>query len=161
MSSDIFHRHLGVYGVCIRDNQLLVIHKSGGPYSGRYDLPGGSVDKNESILEAIKREFIEETGLQIHISSFIGTKDYIVPWRRPDFAHTHCHHIAILYAVNYIAGDISESPQMDDSLGAEWIDITDIDLENSSPLVVEAKQWIENGEIKIETIKYEEWTIRD
>jgi len=29
---------------------------------------------------------------------------------------------------------------VDDSLGAEWIEITDIDLENSSPLVVEARR---------------------
>ncbi len=160
-SSQIFHRHLGVYGVCIKGNKLLVIHKKGGPYTGRYDLPGGSIEKNESILTAIEREFIEETGIQIKILSLIGTKDYIFPWQRYNFEHTHCHHISILYAVDYLAGDIRESPNIDDSLGAEWIEITDINLENSSPLVVEARQWVEHGEIKIETKKYDEWMIKD
>ena len=43
--------HFGVYGVCIRNNQLLCVKKHGGPYDGRYDLPGGSRKNGESLLE--------------------------------------------------------------------------------------------------------------
>ena len=161
MSSRIFHRYLGIYGVCMRVNKLLVIKKIGGPYSGRYDLPGGSIEKNETILDTIIREFIEETGIHIRISNLIGTRDYIVPWQRPYFEYTHCHHISIFYEVDYISGDISDSPNVDDSLGAKWIELTDINLENSSPLVVEARQWIENGIVSIETKEYIEWTIKE
>lgn len=32
--------HFGVYGICMREGRLLVIHKGRGAYTGRYDLPG-------------------------------------------------------------------------------------------------------------------------
>ena len=36
-----WHRHYGVYGVCVnKRKELLVIEKNGGPYSGLWDLPG-------------------------------------------------------------------------------------------------------------------------
>ncbi|MCM3629768.1 NUDIX domain-containing protein [Paenibacillus glycanilyticus] len=58
-----WHRHLGVYGICLNEEKLLVIRKGGGPYFGRYDLPGGTVEANESLVGAMHREFLEETGL--------------------------------------------------------------------------------------------------
>ncbi|TKI82071.1 DNA mismatch repair protein MutT, partial [Bacillus wiedmannii] len=45
-----FHRAFGVYGICIENNNLLVIDKIKGPYRNRYDLPGGSLEDGESLL---------------------------------------------------------------------------------------------------------------
>ena len=33
--------HFGVYGVFVKDDKLLCINKTAGPYQNRYDLPGG------------------------------------------------------------------------------------------------------------------------
>ncbi|NIK77876.1 hypothetical protein FHS15_003014 [Paenibacillus castaneae] len=38
--SSKFYRHMGVYGICVVNEQILVIRKILGPYSGKYDLPG-------------------------------------------------------------------------------------------------------------------------
>ena len=35
-----FHRAFGTYGIYYNEGKLLVIHKQGGPYTYRYDLPG-------------------------------------------------------------------------------------------------------------------------
>lgn len=150
-----YHRHLGIYGICIYNKKLLVIHKNRGPYTGRYDLPGGSIEPNENILNTVFREFIEETGVEVQITKNIGTKDFIVPWTRIGFDHTHCHHIAVFYEVKYISGDIGSSPNIDDSIGAEWIDIIKLSVDNSSPLVLEAKEWIETGIFNIKTIEWD------
>ncbi|WP_018758083.1 NUDIX hydrolase [Paenibacillus terrigena] len=150
----IWHRHLGIYGICIEHEQLLVIHKNGGPYTGRFDLPGGSIEPNESILKTIVREFLEETGISIHVLRNIGTKDFIVPWRRSNFDHTHCHHIAVFYEVTRMSGSIEESPNIGDSLGAAWVSINDLNEHNSSPLVIEAMQWIQYKQFNIETKEY-------
>ncbi|CAG7619807.1 hypothetical protein PAECIP111802_00623 [Paenibacillus allorhizosphaerae] len=155
-----YHRHLGVYGICVKDRKLLVIHKNGGPYTARYDLPGGSIEPNETILNTLTREFLEETGIQVRIVNHIGTKDFVVPWTRTGFDHTHCHNIAVLYEVEYIAGDILHSPNIDDSLGAEWINVSDMNESNASPLVLTAKEWMESGALDISTKVYREWTIK-
>jgi 8-oxo-dGTP pyrophosphatase MutT (NUDIX family) len=44
-----------------------VIHKNGGPYINRFDLPGGTVEPDESLFKAIHREFAEETGITIEV----------------------------------------------------------------------------------------------
>ena len=48
--------HFGVYGVCIREGRILCIRKTRGPYRGRYDLPGGTPEERESLVETLKRE---------------------------------------------------------------------------------------------------------
>lgn len=45
--------HFGVYGICQREGRLLVIHKGRGPYSGRYDLPGGRLEAGEALVEGL------------------------------------------------------------------------------------------------------------
>lgn len=38
------HTHLGVYGVLMKNNQILLIKKSRGPHKGKWDLPGGTIE---------------------------------------------------------------------------------------------------------------------
>ena len=56
--------HIGIYGICIKDNKLLCIKKVRGPYKNRFDLPGGSQKENEGLTETLAREFREETGIR-------------------------------------------------------------------------------------------------
>ncbi|WP_166246426.1 NUDIX hydrolase [Paenibacillus turpanensis] len=152
-----YHRHLGIYGVCTRKEKLLVIRKNGGPYSGRYDMPGGSIEPNETILNALTREFQEETGIVVEVLKNIGTKDFVVPWTRDGYDHTYCHHIVVLYEVEYITGHVDNSPNIDDSLGAVWKDTRELNEENSSPIVMAAKEWIETKNFNFESVEYTEW----
>ena len=154
------HRHYGVYGICLLDSKLLVIHKHGGPYTGRYDLPGGTMEDNESLQTSITREFMEETGIQISVVKNIGTTDFLIPYTRTGFDHTHCHHIANIYETQYISGDPTQSPKIDDSRGAEFIEIDRLHIENASPLVMAAVSWIESRQLDCQLKVFPEWEIK-
>lgn len=156
-----WHRHIGVYGICAREDRLLVIHKNGGPYTGRFDLPGGSIEMNESLFDAINREFLEETGIRIMVTRNIGTRDFILPWNRVGHDHTHCHHIAIFYEVEYVSGDAKDSPKIGDSVGADWMELDKLSIENSSPLVIEAVRWVKGRTWNVSTMVYKEWEIKN
>ena len=41
------HTHLGVYGVLIQHDHILLIQKARGPHKGKWDLPGGSIEFGE------------------------------------------------------------------------------------------------------------------
>lgn len=142
LSEKIYHRAFGVYGICVEDGKLLVINKNGGPYINRYDLPGGSLEDGEALSEAIKREFLEETGLEIKIEKNIGVIDFKLPWLWKDC--TDVHHIAVYYSVKIIGGELSTPEQFDgqDSLGALWVSEKDVSLINASPLVLKAFDWL-------------------
>ncbi|MBN1868586.1 NUDIX hydrolase [Candidatus Sumerlaeota bacterium] len=62
-------RSLGVNAVIVRDGKVLLIYRTDIPV---WELPGGAVDDNESLLDAVKREVAEETGLAIEVKRLTG-----------------------------------------------------------------------------------------
>jgi len=50
------------YGVCHVENKLLLVQSA---YNSWWELPGGKVERGESSIEAMKREFQEETGFAV------------------------------------------------------------------------------------------------
>lgn len=54
----------GVYGVAMEKEKMLLIKQSWGPYAGRFDFPGGGVEFGESAEFALRREFVEEVGME-------------------------------------------------------------------------------------------------
>ncbi|MFF2755133.1 NUDIX hydrolase [Psychrobacillus sp. NPDC058041] len=124
--------------MCVQNGKLLVIYKNGGPYINRYDLPGGSLEDRESLVVAMKREFLEETGFEVEIIKNIGITDFMLAsdWR----GLTDVHHIAVYYLVKQIGGRLikPENFEGQDSLGAVWVSEDEISAENASPLVLKA-----------------------
>ena len=59
----------GVNVVVIRDNQVLLTLGSDLPV---WCLPGGAIEAGESLIEAAKRETLEETGAEVEISHIVG-----------------------------------------------------------------------------------------
>jgi len=159
MSDKKYHRAFGVYGIYAEDGKLLVINKNGGPYKNRFDLPGGSLEEGETLSEAMKREFLEETGLEIEIMESIGIKDFKLPWLWKEF--TDVHHIAVYYSVRKIGGRLRIPEQFEgqDSSGAVWVTQKDISLNNASPLVLKAFEWLKTEEFGINATIYKDWKV--
>jgi ADP-ribose pyrophosphatase YjhB (NUDIX family) len=96
-----WHRHLGAYGICLNGEKLLVIRKGAGPYFGRYDLPGGTIEVEESLTEAVQREFHEEAGINVQIKENVGVCDYLIPFEIPKKGTSHIHHVAVFFLEHY------------------------------------------------------------
>ncbi len=67
-------RHLGVYGLIIKNNRIALVLKSRGAYTGKLDLPGGSFEHGERPEETLKREIKEE--LNVDIKDYKSYKIY-------------------------------------------------------------------------------------
>ena len=50
------------FGICEINNKILLVKKD-----NQYSLVGGGREKNESMEECLRREFLEETGYQLKI----------------------------------------------------------------------------------------------
>lgn len=58
----------------VTDSQgrLLLARRRDEPFAGCWDLPGGFVEEDEHPLAALRRELLEETGLEVEPLEFIG-----------------------------------------------------------------------------------------
>ena len=61
-----------------KNGKILVLKrpKKGVNFSGMYDLPGGHIDKGESVEECLIREIQEETGLEVRIGDILSVEEY-------------------------------------------------------------------------------------
>lgn len=130
-------RHIGVYGVLQKNNKLLLILKTRGPYKGTFDLPGGGIRHGEGIEKALQRELKEEIGFQpsndqISLSDTVSiTTNY-----KENGTLISFHHIGLIYLVrDFKEEDISFSIQDEDVNGAKWIEFS-IDKNSLSPLAL-------------------------
>jgi 8-oxo-dGTP pyrophosphatase MutT (NUDIX family) len=151
--------HTGIYGVCLEQNKLLCIKKSTGPYRGRYDLPGGSPQKGEGLTETLRREILEETGYTL--SAYRNPRVYDAFVKEKNSSYT-VHHIMIIYDIdrNITIQQKELSKFLDNERndsGAEvWIDLEEIDSENSSPTVLKLKTEL-LGEMSLDKDVYNNW----
>jgi 8-oxo-dGTP diphosphatase len=68
---------VGVGAVVWRDERVLLIRRGRPPRLGQWSLPGGAQQVGETLLEAVAREILEETGLVAKRVSFLTTVDLI------------------------------------------------------------------------------------
>jgi 8-oxo-dGTP diphosphatase len=52
--------------------RLLLARRAGEPERGKWDLPGGFLGEGEHPLDALRRELLEETGLEVEPLDFVG-----------------------------------------------------------------------------------------
>jgi 8-oxo-dGTP diphosphatase len=72
---------LTVDAIILYEGKLVVIRRGNEPYKGKLALPGGFVEKDETVEQAVVRETKEETGLDTKIVRLIGV--YSDPGRDP------------------------------------------------------------------------------
>ncbi len=54
------------------EGRLLLVRRAHDPYGGTWDLPGGFLEEAEHPLDALRRELLEETGLEVDPLDFVG-----------------------------------------------------------------------------------------
>lgn len=60
---------LGVRMIVVRDEEILLVRNHGDP---RWHLPGGAVERGETLAEGACREVREETGFVVEVAGLLG-----------------------------------------------------------------------------------------
>jgi len=65
-----------VRAVIVRDDQVLLLKKTGGDRGERYALPGGAQNLGETLAQALQRECLEEIGSAVEIMALMNVADH-------------------------------------------------------------------------------------
>ncbi len=126
--------YLGVYGIYLQNNQVLVIKKARGPYTGKYDLPGGRLNFDETTDQCLERELMEETNARVLNKVLVGINEYQCQYTKEDGAIKDFHHLGIYYKVDLFINNLKTTPDGQDSNGAIFIPVSEFTLDNTSPI---------------------------
>lgn len=115
-----------VYGVLIESNKILLSRQWDG-----YDMPGGGIEIHETIEEGLKREFIEETGIEVELlQPFHCETSFFNPSHSAKHKHEYWNSLLIYYLVKKVGGEISkdnfDEEEKDYADMAEWISLDGI-----------------------------------
>lgn len=125
--------HLGIYGLLVHDGKMLMIKKSRGPYTGKLDLPGGKLEHGEILEQALARELREETGVSVKQSKLISNMTTTVTFE-DDGQRIEMYHVGLIYKItDYNIDNLITEMNIEDSLGAQWVDTETVSVHNLSP----------------------------
>jgi 8-oxo-dGTP diphosphatase len=68
---------VGVGGVVVQDGRALIVKRAHEPRKGEWSLPGGIVELGETLVDAVRREIREETGLEVAVGDVVEVFDRI------------------------------------------------------------------------------------
>lgn len=120
---------LSAYGVIVDpDERMLLAHLTGSmPDSGRWTLPGGGVDPDETMEQAAIREIREETGYRAELGAMLGHHIFsVAAEKRLKSPMRPLVVIQVIYTATVIEGDLTyETDGSTDE--AMWIPIPEVE----------------------------------
>ncbi|MCD6484026.1 MAG: NUDIX domain-containing protein [Candidatus Odinarchaeota archaeon] len=118
---------LGVGGVIIHENKVLLVKLNYGYARGKWVIPGGLVECGETLQEAIVREIKEETGLVVKPIGIVGIRALV---RKSDnLTDVYCTFVCQLES-----SPNSISVQQSELEDVKWFSLDEID---SNPEIVD------------------------
>ena len=108
---------IGVYGLCVRDNKILMVKTQAGSRV-IYNFPGGGAESSEGLVESLQRECQEEIGCKVTVNELLCTSDKL--YKHPDFEQQSFH---LYYTIDF-------DQMIDTSIqDAEWFPLDNLPRE--------------------------------
>lgn len=120
-----------VYGV-LREGDRVLLTRSRFGASTFINFPGGGVEIEEAPGEALRREFLEETGLEIRpVRTLYANQEAHLSTAAP------IQIVSVYWLVERVSGDLRLAGNGEDVLELFWRDVSDLPLAEMFPADVE------------------------
>src|ERR1700693_1955764 len=102
---------VGVGGVVIWEGRALLIRRGGPPLEGQWSIPGGMLEVGETLLEGVRRELLEETGIEVRVGELIDVFERI---NLDGGGKTRYHFVVLDYLCEAVSGEARAGGGMTD-----------------------------------------------
>jgi 8-oxo-dGTP diphosphatase len=135
-----FHIRVSGRGIVINNDKILLNEFGGGKY---YNIPGGGVEPGETVKQAVVREILEESGLNVTIGDLIFALEYEP--NNCSFIYGEIPQISFVFRCFLDGDDKIKPPSIPDvdpdnpemSSEAKWVQISNLKDVNYVPYIHE------------------------
>ncbi|MGH4123789.1 MAG: NUDIX domain-containing protein [Clostridium sp.] len=135
-----FHIRVSARGILINNDKILLNEFGGGEY---YNIPGGGVEPGETVKQAVVREILEESGLNVTVHDFIFALEYEP--NNCNFIYGKRPQISLVFRCFLNGDDKIKPPSIPDidpdnpemSSEAKWVQISNLEDVNYVPYIHE------------------------
>jgi len=106
---------VGVGAIIFKRDRILMAQRGKEPLKGWWSLPGGALELGEGLQDAVRREVLEETGLEVEPVKLFEVFERIM---RDDSGAPEYHYVLIDYVCRVTGGKLFPG---DDVCAVEWV----------------------------------------
>jgi 8-oxo-dGTP diphosphatase len=112
---------LGVGALSFQDDRILLIERGREPLKGQWSLPGGGVETGERLEDAVRREVLEETGIEVAVREVALIFERLIP---DEHGQTEYHFVLVDFLCQVTGGTLCAG---DDCSQARWFGLDEVD----------------------------------
>ena len=137
--SDPTYVRTAAKAIIVRDGYLLAIKCQQGE-EAFYILPGGGQEPGEDLVACLRRECLEEIGVDVEVGPLRYVRDYIGRNHELAAIHGHVHGLELMFECTLVVEPLREGSVPDDlQVGVEWLPLARIDQYPLMPRALRAR----------------------
>jgi 8-oxo-dGTP diphosphatase len=109
------HPLIGVGAVIVHGGRALLVRRDSEPLRGEWSVPGGLLELGEKLRDGVRREALEETGLEVEPGEVLDVFDSIFT---DPLGRTQYHYVLIDYLCQPLAGEARAGSDVSD---VRWV----------------------------------------
>ncbi len=133
---------VGVGAVIWKNEKFLLIQRGKEPRLGQWSIPGGKQELGETVKETAQREILEETGLTVQVTDFLGVVDSI---QRNHKGEITFHATLIDFSAEWVSGTARAGSDAMDIAWHQLEELDDLDLWSETNRIIQKSAKLRNG----------------
>ena len=125
---------VGVGGVIVDGDQVVLIKRKYEPLAHRWSIPGGALEVGEPLEDGVARELLEETGLRVRVGPVIEVFDRIL---RDQDGRVKYHFVLVDYLCLPVGGALQAGDDVSEAEWAHFDALTPYDLTDKATQVLQ------------------------
>jgi mutator protein MutT len=122
---------IGVGGIIFHEDRVLLIKRGMEPSLGQWSIPGGAVGVGETLEEAVRREILEETHLEVEVLTLAKVLDRIF---HDSDGRVVYHYVLVDFLCQRQAGELRSDSDAED---ARFVSLQDLPSYQVAPITLE------------------------
>jgi ADP-ribose pyrophosphatase YjhB (NUDIX family) len=124
---------IGVGAVIVEHGRALLVRRGTEPLRGEWSIPGGALELGEKLRHGVRREVLEETGLEVEAGEVLEVFDSIFS---DDSGRTQYHYVLIDYLCKVVGGEARAGSDVSEVMWVTEAELSGLGLREATERVL-------------------------